>query len=71
MHNFSFGEKEKNKLSDWLKEHNKTCSFADIGNQGAIGGRISYIFTPTGIGCVVEVKCACGEKVDITDYGDW
>lgn len=32
---------------------------------------ISYRFTETGIGVALEVSCSCGEKQDITDYGEW
>lgn len=38
--------------------------------SGAIGGAVSYIFTPTSIGFVVKVRCY-GKELDITDYSDW
>lgn len=34
---------------------------------GAIGGHLSYTFTPTSIGDVIEVNCGCGAKLDITE----
>lgn len=35
----------------------------------AIGGHISYRFTPTSIGTAVVIKCnLCGEEENITDY---
>ena len=40
-------------------------------NQGAIGGRLSYRFTPTGLGEIVVVTCACGEEVDLSFSEDW
>lgn len=40
-------------------------------HHGAIGGAITVQFTNTGIGQVQQVVCACGEKVDLTDYDDW
>lgn len=41
-------------------------------NKGAIGGHISYIFTPTGIGTAIKLKCSvCNEEKDITDYNTW
>ena len=37
-----------------------------------IGGKFTYIFTPTGIGTAVVVRCnACGEEKDITDIDSW
>ena len=68
---FQIDEKETKKLNDWLKEHNKKCVFKDPANQGAIGGRLTYSFTPTGLGCVIKITCACGENVDVTDYNAW
>ena len=38
---------------------------------GAIGGRLSYVFTPTGLGTCVTVKCICGEELDLTDSENW
>ena len=35
------------------------------------GLKVSYAFTPTGIGTGIEVSCACGASKDVTDYGSW
>jgi len=56
-------------VNKWLKEHNKTC--VHYKNQGAIGGRLTYTFTPTGLGTIRKVKCACGEEKDVSNYEDW
>jgi len=38
----------------------------------AIGGRWSYVFSPTSIGVVVEiVDCHDNVKCDLTDYDSW
>lgn len=38
----------------------------------AIGGHITYKFTPTSLGTGVSVKCnLCGEEKNITDYDLW
>jgi len=37
---------------------------------GAIGGDITYSFTPTSIGTVVKVE-SCGHELDLTDYESW
>ena len=53
-----------------LKEvHEHTCSLNN--NIGTIGGRFTYAFTPTGLGEVFEVSCACGWKKDFTKYEEW
>lgn len=39
---------------------------------GAIGGGLTYSFTPTALGTVVKVKEAItGEEIDLTDYDEW
>lgn len=39
---------------------------------GAVGGNLTYSFTPTSIGVVVTVKDAfTNETIDLTDYEDW
>ena len=73
---FETSESNIQKMNDWLQEHIQTCAYwqpnkQGILPQGANGGAISYIFTPTSIGLVVEVKCCCGQKTDITNYDDW
>jgi hypothetical protein len=41
-------------------------------NYGASDGGYSYIFTPTGLGCVVHVRNnITNEELDITDYDKW
>ena len=43
-----------------------------IAYYGAIGGELSFIFTPNSIGISVVVKHAgTKEKLDLTDYDSW
>ena len=37
---------------------------------GAIGGALTYSFTPNSIGMVFTVH-ACGHELDLTDYDSW
>ena len=72
---FKLDKDEIAKLNIFLEEHNKTCVYYDDGTQvapraGAIGGTLTYSFTPTTIGTIVKVECACGGNADLTDY-DW
>jgi hypothetical protein len=52
----------------FISKHNKKHGV----KSGAIGGRYSYIFTPTSLGTVSRVKCcACQAEIDLTDYDEW
>lgn len=55
----------------WNREHKKTCTIVNGDTQAAIGGRLTFSFTPTGLGPAVSVECACGEKHNCTDYDSW
>ena len=61
---FGFSADENAKYQRWNKDHQCEYRF----DSGACGGRLTYTFTPTGIGTVKKVKCACGEEIDLTDY---
>lgn len=37
---------------------------------GAIGGDLTYSFTPTSIGTIIKVE-SCGHELDLTDYESW
>lgn len=57
-------------IDAWHKTHD--CDYVnDPCKIGAIGGRISYQFTPTGLGNILVVKCACGDKLDLTNSDNW
>jgi arsenate reductase-like glutaredoxin family protein len=68
---FTVDRGQHEQLVEWCDEHDKTCPYADPDNTGAIGGRLTYSFTSTSLGEVCKVECACGAKVDLTEYGDW
>ena len=61
---FELTENQVEKYMDWGKKHSKTCKLPPV----CCGGTITFSFTPTGLGEGLEVKCACGEKIDLTDY---
>lgn len=60
---FQLTENQIKKYKEW-KDHCDTYA-------GAIGGRHSFVFTPTGLGECVEVRCICGEKINLTEVDDW
>lgn len=65
---FTVPDEDAEEFRKWRKEHNKTCDSIDV---GAIGGRFTWSFTQTGLGCVVKVKCACGQETDFSHFEDW
>lgn len=58
---------------DYEKFLSHSCKYTRKKNPvtGASGGATTYEITPTSIGVVTKVRCKCGEKKDITDYGCW
>lgn len=64
---FKLSEKEATDAEEFRKLHRHTNT-----KKGAIGGNISYKFTPTSIGNDISVRCSiCGEEKNITDYDCW
>ena len=78
MYPFNLNDKQLTKLATWRADHFRECKyyikhedgFEEI-YTGAIGGELTYSFTPTGVGVVAKVQCACGKEVDLTDYENW
>jgi hypothetical protein len=73
MRQFILTDEQERKIKEWDNpETGHVCSLKrENGNgkyAGAIGGHLSYSFTPTSIGEIVTVKCACGAELDVTDY---
>lgn len=72
---FNITEKENATIEEWKKKHEEevhglTTPMARMQAQGASGGRYSYIFYPTAIGCAGVVKCnACGEEFVFSHIG--
>lgn len=63
---FALNTTETQEYYDFCNKH-RSCGFSST-----IGGKISVIFTPTGLGEIVTVKCnSCGEEKDITDVSNW
>lgn len=55
------------RLKAFKDKHAESCP-----GISTIGGKFTYIFTPTGIGTAIVVRCnACGEEEDITDINSW
>lgn len=64
---FTLNTAQAKKLNAWQKKHRHPRA-----PQTAIGGKLTYSFTPTGVGVVMEVTCACcGKTLDFSDYDAW
>lgn len=62
---FGLDADQEKKLNQWYAQLKEEYT-------GAIGGRLTFCFTPTGIGTVVIVKDAVTKKeIDLTDYDSW
>ena len=68
---FELFGKELEMFNDWDRKHKKVCELYNSSTQPAIGGRLTFSFTPTGLGSAISVKCACGAEKDCTDIGSW
>ena len=72
---FNITEEEDATIKEWKKKHEEevhglTTPMARVKTQGASGGRYSYIFYPTAIGCAGVVKCnACGKEFVFSHIG--
>lgn len=64
-----------------LEQQKASVEFADliardtlgreIPYSGAIGGGLTYSFTPTGLGTIIKVKHSSGAELDLTFYEGW
>jgi len=64
-------------IEEQLKDPDKCAQlFADENGKikypyfGAIGGDLTYKFTPTGLGTILVVQ-SCGQELNLTDYASW
>lgn len=72
---FKLLDDEEERATTWMKGHIPSCKYYDkdrgIQYVGAMGGAFSYKFTPTSLGTIVSVECACGESEVVTSFDDW
>lgn len=61
---FSLSDNQEDKIKLWEETHE--CKNRGK-HHGAIGGQYTYKFTPTSIGTFCEVKCSCGETIDVSE----
>jgi len=62
---FEISEEQKQMVAEWYEK----LPHAEV---GAIGGRLIYSFTQTGLGAMLIVEDGVtGEKIDVTEYSRW
>ena len=64
---FQLNPEELKKLEQWIK----SLPGQDA-NLGAIGGRLTFSFTPNNLGCVIKViDNVSKQELDLTEYESW
>ena len=61
---FLLTETQWNLVWDWISSQRRVHP----SKTGAIGGDVSFCFTPTSLGMVIQVKHVGGGTLDISDY---
>lgn len=70
--NFSLSREQIAKFVAWRDSPELHPKCAGVESKTAIGGAITFSFTPTTIGTVVTAECCvCNNKVDLSDYDSW
>ena len=63
---FKLTADQQEETKKWMTGHGCNITY-----EGAIGGKFTYAFTPTGIGVIERVTCSCGSVLDLTEYEKW
>lgn len=67
MKEFTITDNQMNKVNTWINQHRVHCGCL----KEECDCHITYSFTPTGIGVVIKIICACKRELDITDIDSW
>lgn len=71
---FALTSDENKQASAWLKKQDDAYALAHNQDEpyfGAIGGEVTYEFTPTSLGIITKVRHANGKVLDLTEYESW
>lgn len=74
---FEVNEHQLKLFKEWREQHDAKFHNGKSPYSGAIGGRWTWSFTPTGLGTVVRVKCGFAglhpddSELDLTPYEEW
>lgn len=61
---FELTESQVAEVTAWMAERK-------IPYVGAIGGEVTFTFTPTSLGVVAKVRHISGAELDLSEYGLW
>lgn len=65
---FELSQEQKKKLEEWKKN----LKPPEGSYSGAIGGRFTYLFTPTSLGVVIVVQDSMSKtEIDLSEYDMW
>ena len=64
---FEISKEEFDAIHAWKVAHENEKHGGYPCYSGAIGGQYDYIFTPTSIGDIGEIRCTCGETFRFRD----
>ena len=65
---FQLSDEQQVKYRKWARTHDCIIRNKDgIRYVGAAGGVDTFHITGTGLGWIVNVKCSCGSKLDLTE----
>ena len=59
---FKLTPEEVKDIEKWKNEHTKEFHDNNEKYAGRFGGQFTYAFTPTSLGMIGKVKCACGMR---------
>ncbi len=70
---FELTEVQVQQAKDFVAHHSCTIPVDRHGYPeiGAIGGTITYGFSPTGLGTIQTIECVCGAKLNLTNFELW
>jgi hypothetical protein len=69
---FTLSREQTEKFVAWRDDEtiHRRCAQTESGT--AIGGALTFKFTPTTIGTVVTVSCCvCNTEIDLSEYDSW
>lgn len=65
---FQLDSIEQQKAIEFIQIHKEKHKLGDEFPKGAaIGGKFTFLFTPTGLGVFITVKCRCGDNQLLTN----
>lgn len=76
--NFGLNDEQVKKAAKWIEQQEnferkkQGLSSTESPYYGAIGGELTYSFTPTSLGIIEKIKhSGTGSEIDLTEYDLW